>query len=64
MTVKSVPIYNPQNPPHLRPECVAKVGFKWVWGGYGKNGKDLGTGMGIGLMTPNPPRTRTHFLVY
>ena len=29
----------------------------------GKTGKDTGTDMGIGLTTPNPPRTRIRFLV-
>ena len=27
-----------------------------------KTGKNTDTGMGIGFTTPNPPRTRTHFL--
>ena len=64
MAIKPVFIYNPQNPPYLKPEWVVNVGFNWVWGGYGKKGKDTGTSMGIGLTTPNPPRTRTRFLVY
>jgi len=63
MAIKPLPIYNPQNPSHLKPKWVAKVGFKRVWGGYGKTGKDTGMGMGIGLNAPNPPRTRTHFVV-
>ena len=37
MTIKPVPIYNLQNPPHLKPEWVVKLGFKWVWGGYWEN---------------------------
>jgi len=28
MAIKPVPIYNPQNLPYLKPELVAKVGFK------------------------------------
>ena len=62
MVIKSVPIYNPQNPPHLKPKWVVKVGFKWVWDGMRKTDKDTGTGMGIGLTTPNPPHTCIHLL--
>jgi len=63
MAIKLVPIYNPQNPSHLKPEWVAKVDFKRIWDGCEKTGKDTGTSMGIGLNTPNPPRTRTRFVV-
>jgi len=61
MTIKLVPIYNPQNPPHLKPEWVAKVDLNECGMSMGKTDKD--TGMGIGLTTPNPPHTRTAFLV-
>ena len=63
MAIKPLPIYNPQNPPHLKPNWVAEVGFKRVWAGMEKTGKDTATGMGIGLNAPNPPRTRTRFVV-
>jgi len=59
MAIKPVPIYNLQNPTHLKPEWVAKVGSKRVWDGYEKRGTGMATGMGIGLDTPNPSRTRT-----
>ena len=60
MAIKFVPFCNPQNPSHLKPEWVAKVSFKWVWGSMGKTVKDTDTGMSmsIGLTTPNPPHTR------
>ena len=63
MAIKPVSIYHPQNLPHLKPEWVAKMSFKWIWGGHEKTDKDTDMGMGIDLTTPNPPRTRTCFLV-
>jgi len=38
MAIKSMLIYNLQDPPHLKSEWMVKVDFKWVWDGYGKNG--------------------------
>jgi len=61
MAIKPVSICNLQNLPHLKPKWVTKVGFKRVWGWYKKKGKDMGTGMGIGLTTQNPPSTRFLF---
>jgi len=56
---------------HLQPTKPApfetRMGDKSGLNGYGasmeKTGKDTGMGMGIGLTTPNPPRTPTRFLV-
>ena len=63
MAIKPVPIYNPQNPPYLKPEWVVKVVLNGYGAGMRKAGKDMGMGMDIGLTTPNPPRIRTRFLV-
>ena len=63
MTIKLVPIYNPQKPSHLKPEWVAKAVLNGYGAGIGKTGKATGTGMGISLTTPNLPRNCTRFLV-
>ena len=56
---------------HLQPAKSAsfktQMGGQSGLNGYGvgmeKTGKDMGTGMGIGLNAPNPPRTHTRFVV-